>query len=506
MFARRLLTARLTATLGVAVAVLAFAQTAAAQPVPSPSPSPAAPPPSAAPVASPSAAPSATPTPVPTATPALRELLLEGGYTIGKIYNNYANGLTGSGFSYVASGAYRLGSWAVELDDRNDQYTTIVNIPGPPGPGTGFLAPDGTYEVVPPFTGRINSLDGRIEHQAFTKNVYLGLSYIDTSTTYGYPSLKGLGVGVEQYANYVPFALDGFLFYYPNVSGTFVQGDPKSPNFGKSFGVNFAELKYSFETSIPISYDFYMYMGYGGYRMLQSGNSAQNVEGPFIGLGTRLFRAGAAADEPEVAKFIQTTPKFSGFLQGAFSFGGENTIGAASGPNSSGSYNVNGTYLTGPYAFDANVHTSSFTSTVPATTGTGTMQVTSRDTFVQENALVSVTPHLFYLGLGLMQKSASAGYTSQFGWGVGGAKLPDLIPRLAWYGSVFYYFAPATYTANGTSVSQDRRYLVYDYGVTYRAISRGYLYLGYWGYHGNPGNDPIDETHSGPYVGLGYRM
>ncbi len=266
---------------------------------------------SPAPVVSPGAPP--TPAPIPTATPPLRELLLEAGYTLGKVYNNYANGVTGSGGSFVAAGAYRLGPWAVKLDDRSDQYTTLINVPGPPGPGTGFLAPDGTYEVVPPFTGRVTSIDTRLEHQAFAKNVYLGLSYIDTSTTYGYPSLRGVGGGVEQYSNFTPFGLYGYIYYYPSVSGTFVQTDSASPNFGKSYGVNFGELKYSFETALPLSYDFYLYFGYGGYRMLQNGtNTAQNVEGPFLGLGTRLFRAGAAAYEPEVTRVVQTTPNNGG--------------------------------------------------------------------------------------------------------------------------------------------------------------------------------------------------
>ncbi len=114
---------------------------------------------------------------------------------------------------------------------------------------------------------------------------------------------------------------------------------------------------------------------------------------------------------------------------------------------------------------------------------------------------------MFYLGAGLMQKSAGAGYNSQFGWGLGGAKLPSLVSQFAYYGSVFYYFAPATYTAAGAAaVSQSREYLVYDYGVTYRPLRREYIYLGYWGYHGNPGSSPIDETHSGPYAGIGYRF
>ena len=108
--------------------------------------------------ASPSPLPSASPTPEP-----LRELLIEGGYTLAKVYNNYANGVTGTGFSYVASGAYRFGPWAVKFDQRTDFFSPTPNVPGPP-PGVGFSTPDGGYSVVPPFTGRNTNFDVRAEH------------------------------------------------------------------------------------------------------------------------------------------------------------------------------------------------------------------------------------------------------------------------------------------------------------------------------------------------------
>ena len=73
--------------------------------------------------------------------------------------------------------------------------------------------------------------------------------------------------------------------------------------------------------------------------------------------------------------------------------------------------------------------------------------------------------------------------------------------------SIFYYGTNANVNTPTVQRSENRRYLVYDYGVTYRPPpSSFYLYAGYWGYHGNPGNDPIDETHSAPYIGLGVRF
>jgi hypothetical protein len=494
----------------IAVVPLAPATSSVAQTEPSPSPaSPAA-------SASPSPAPSVTapaggptPAPAPAASPRgepLRELLLEAGYTIPKVYNNYASGLTGSGTSYVASGAYRLGGWAVKFDERFDRFKTVVNVPGPPGPGTGFLAPDGTYLVVPPFLGRITDSDVRLERGVFTKSLYLGLSYVGTSTSYGYPTLRGLGAGIEQYSDFKTFGFFGSFFYYPTVSGTFVQTNPTSPNFGKAYPVSFGQLKYAFEFSLPLSHDFYTYFGYGGYRMLKNTTAtAQNIEGPVLGVGTRLFRGGAAADEPDAAKVVQTVPGYRGYVQGALRFGGENTVGAIPpAPEGSGSYQLSAMYRSGPWAYSFHLDNDSFSSKTDPVRPVAS--ITEHDGLAELRALVSVTPHDVYIGLGLLQKSNNNGYSSQFGPGLGAAKLPNLTARLGYYGSIFYYAAPATLSAGGKSVSSDRRYLVYDYGATIRPLERAYVFAGYSGYHGNPGNDPIDETHSGPYVGIGFRL
>jgi hypothetical protein len=462
-----------------------------ATPLPSPSPTP-------------TAATTATPSPEPTlGGQALRELLLEGAYTVGKVYNNYASGLTGTGSSYVASGAYRFGGYALKLDQRVDYFHTIANQPG----GTGFTTPDGGYEVVPPFLGKIISTDFRVEHSVFTKSLYVGLSYIDTSTSYGYPDLQGVGIGAEKYSSFKPFDLFGYIYYYPSVSGTFLQTDPKSPNFGRSFGVNYGELKYSFEGSLPLSHDFYAYFGYGGYRMLtNTTTTVQNVEGPFIGLGTRLFRGGAALDEPEVTRLQQTVPTWSGYLEGALRFGGENTLNAVpSAPDSSGSHQFGAGYRYGAWAATADVHTDHFNSFADPFNPVN--PTTETDTLTELRALYSVTPHDAYIGIGVLNKSNTNGYGSQTGPGIGLVKMPNLSGQWGYRLSIFYYGTNANVNTPTVMKSESRRYLVYDYGVTYRPPSSGvYGYAGYWGYHGNPGNDPIDETHSGPYLGLGVRF
>ncbi len=445
----------------------------------------------------------ASPSPTPARRP-LRELLLEGGYTLPKVYNNYADGVTGTGFSYVFSAAYRFDTWAVKFDDRTDFFPSAITVPGPP-PQTGFSTPDGGYSFVPDFTGRNTNVDVRAEHTIFGANSYAGISYTATSTSYGYPTLRGLGFGLEQYSDFTPFAVYGSVFYYPNVSGSFLQNDPTSPNFCKSFPVKFAQLKYTVESSLPLSRDFYTYFGYGGYRMLAGTNSAENVEGPYLGIGTRLFRAGEASDEPNTTKIVQTVPSYTGYVQGAFRFGGENAVGSVpSAPDTSGSYQFSAAYRRGPWAATFDFHNDAFASTSdPTQPATSILQ---HDSMAQLRGLVSVTAHDLYLGAGVLHKSAGSGFSAQTGPGIGFSKLPNLVARFSGYGSVFYYIANATLDTPSSNTSETRHYLLYDYGLTYRAFRSAYLYAGFSGYHGEAAGDPIDETHSAAYAGIGFRF
>jgi hypothetical protein len=504
---RALYALALTCAAFAAATARAHAQTAP----PSPQPAPAA---SAAPTVAPSpaASPAALPAPAATLVPsadeaaraeALRELLLEGAYTVGKVYNDYASGVTGTGSSFVGAAAYRFGGYALKFDQRVDYFKTIANQPG----GTGFVTPDGGFEVVQPFLGKIISTDFRVEHSIFTKNLYAGISYIDTSTSYKYPDLQGVGAGVEEYSSFKPFDLYGYLFYYPSVTGTFLQQDPRSPNYGQSFGINFSELKYSFEVALPLSHDFYTYFGYGGYRMLKnSTTSVQNIEGPFLGFGTRLFRGGPALDEPEVTRLVHTDPTWSGYLEGALRLGGENTLAAVpSAPDRGGSYQLGAAYRYGAFAITGDVHSDSFSSFAdpfkPVT------PYIEHDTLTEIRALYSVTGHDGYVGIGVLNKNNNNGYGDQTGPGIGLAKMANLSGQFGYRLSIFYYGMGANVNTPSVQRSESRRYLVYDYGFTYRPPkSNLYGYAGYFGYHGNAGSNAIDETHSAPYVGLGVRF
>jgi len=98
------------------------------------------------------------------------------------------------------------------------------------------------------------------------------------------------------------------------------------------------------------------------------------------------------------------------------------------------------------------------------------------------------------------------------GGGVGIEKLPYGNTTFDWYGSFFYFpNMQGTYLAtagpnNGTSYKQQYQILKYDFGLNY-GFSHVYVLAGYSGDRYTAKlSAPISQTHSGPYVGLGFRF
>ncbi|MDQ2738504.1 MAG: hypothetical protein M3Y35_07815, partial [Actinomycetota bacterium] len=121
-----------------------------------------------------------------------------------------------------------------------------------------------------------------------------------------------------------------------------------------------------------------------------------------------------------------------------------------------------------------------------------------------------------YVGLGYLQTSTNYGYPHLNALGVGLEKLPDLNTSLSVYGSAFYYpNASGNYTVsnaaspnNGITYKQVYAITKYDIGLTY-SIRRFPLYV-YGGFSGDRyakrQNAPIDQTHGGPYLGIGVKL
>ncbi|MGI8737877.1 MAG: copper amine oxidase N-terminal domain-containing protein [Candidatus Eremiobacter antarcticus] len=121
-----------------------------------------------------------------------------------------------------------------------------------------------------------------------------------------------------------------------------------------------------------------------------------------------------------------------------------------------------------------------------------------------------------YIGAGYLQAITNYGYPRLNAFGGGVEKLPDLRSGLDFFGSAFYYpSASGDYTVtdaaspnNGVSFKQQYRILTYDVGLSLTfGISPLYLYGGFSGdRYTAKQNAPIDQTHAGPYIGLGVRF
>ena len=101
------------------------------------------------------------------------------------------------------------------------------------------------------------------------------------------------------------------------------------------------------------------------------------------------------------------------------------------------------------------------------------------------------------------------GYPRLTGGGFGLDKLPDFQSNLGWYGSFMYYpsvkgtYNVPTGPGAGGSFTQQYQLYKYDIGIDYGA-SAIYVVLGYNGdRYIAKSSAPVDQTHEGPYIGLG---
>ena len=231
-------------------------------------------------------------TPVPTPAPKAPTVLgyVQGGYTRGRISNDYANGENGVGASYVASGAYYFHPLAIKVDWRQDQFQTSNNAPSAGAPFTQFNTIDGGVSFVPQFLARQSTLDGRLEFEVWRPNIYLGLSYLQASNNYGDPSLTGPGVGLEKLSDFTGgLGWFGSFFYYPNQRGEYTV--PTGPAAGVKFTTAYQVYKYDLGLNYQFGdTPFYIFGGFSGDRFTkkQASPSSQTHAGPYLGLGVKF--------------------------------------------------------------------------------------------------------------------------------------------------------------------------------------------------------------------------
>jgi Copper amine oxidase N-terminal domain len=121
-----------------------------------------------------------------------------------------------------------------------------------------------------------------------------------------------------------------------------------------------------------------------------------------------------------------------------------------------------------------------------------------------------------YGAIGYIRTSDNYGYPALNGVGIGAEKLPELTQGISFFGSAFYYFnASGNYTVNeagstnfGLTFKQQYDIVKYDIGAALSARHVPvYLYGGWSGdRYIKKSGAPIDQTHGGPYVGLGIKI
>jgi len=188
-------------------------------PAPVPTPAPTAPP-TPVPTPVPTAAPTKAPTPTPSAAPTMQAFIAADALLDPVVYNEFSPGNNGVIMPAGRAGAtIPVGGLAAlaEVDARSWQY--------PHNAGFVTTIGGGGSTFVPAFTARNLDLDGRVGIGIANPNVYLVASYDNRWNNYGYPTLQGLGGGLEKVADYgQPFSFFGSVLYYPQVgAGTTLQ-------------------------------------------------------------------------------------------------------------------------------------------------------------------------------------------------------------------------------------------------------------------------------------------
>jgi hypothetical protein len=253
-------------------------------------------PPPPAPVETATPQPEIVATPVPTAAPTAAPYIayIAAAFSARENYNEFASGQH-CNESYLISAAFapRNSRWAGKLDYRQDAYVT--NDDRTDGLGneyTQFGTIDGGVAQVPVFLARQSTLDARLEYQIADPRVYLGVGYLQTGNNYGYPRLRGVGVGIEKLPELRPgVSVYGSAFYYPSASGTYTVASAGSSNLGASYRQQYQVTKLDIGLALVLRhFPVFLYGGFSGdeYHVKQNAPINQTHNGPYIGLGLKL--------------------------------------------------------------------------------------------------------------------------------------------------------------------------------------------------------------------------
>ncbi len=197
---------------------------------------------------------------------------------------------TSDGDAYPQSLAVRAavnrGSYTVVLDYRRNVYQTEN---GGAGTFTRYARIEGGTGTAAPFLARESSFEARFERRIGHNDIAAGVGLLRTWANYNYPSLRGLGIGVERRprsgAGVRPF---GSAFYYPSAYGPYTTETMPVRTLTPSFRI--LKLDYGvIVRSARSRVDFVV--GYGNEFRRGIGLSGDNRfirSDTYVGLGTRF--------------------------------------------------------------------------------------------------------------------------------------------------------------------------------------------------------------------------
>ncbi len=253
------------------------------------------PPPTPAPTPVPTVAP--TPTPVPP-KPAYKDLYVAGDYIISpKVYNEFSPG-GGSTGSWQVRGAFEfnLGSLPMMIAGQYDnfQYTHNCGVAHPTvatAPQCFVTALGGRF-AYPLQTTTLTNRDfqAKLGFRIFNPRVYIAAAYIGGATSYGYPHLNAVGVGIEKLPDLdQTLSFYGSVYYFPNYKGTYTNANI-TPPYPTSVGFGYNLLSYQVGVNWVVFGPVFLDAGYIGQNGANKNNApiSYSINGPYAGLGIKF--------------------------------------------------------------------------------------------------------------------------------------------------------------------------------------------------------------------------
>ncbi|MBV8332217.1 MAG: copper amine oxidase N-terminal domain-containing protein [Candidatus Eremiobacteraeota bacterium] len=255
---------------------------------PTPPPTPAA---TEAPTPPP---PPPTPTPAPIPTP-YHDMYVAGDYLFSpRVYNEFSPGNTGNN-SWHARGAIEFDAlnipWMIEGQFEQYGYphncgTAAGTAPADPQCFVTTIGKTGAT-FVPAFQARDSDWDIRVAARVINPRIYIGVGYLWRSTNYGYPTMNGVGFGIEKLPDLnIALSFYGSFWYYPSVSGSITTGVKPA-----SYQLSYTMYKYQLGLNYVIANSpVFLDVGWMGNALNNRTNAPANVtaQGPYAGLGIKF--------------------------------------------------------------------------------------------------------------------------------------------------------------------------------------------------------------------------